>query len=140
MITMRHISAGNTTMLAHHQGLAHSCSTLAAILRRELRGDLQYPTASVFSFARKDQKEGAPRYVGYGLGQMMILEQTGNVQVFNDYCVELANDLEGCLMMKIRSLSSDLLMLSPQQSDGFAPPSSDVEWIVIFAYLPILFI
>ena len=80
MVTMSHKTAGNAAMFAHGEGFTDSVTALGAVLGSELRRDLHDLSASILSFARQDLKEGIPRRVTDGLCQMMIPDQTANVQ------------------------------------------------------------
>ena len=101
-------------MLSHCQCLADSRAALATILGGKLRGDLQHLPASVFSFARKDQKEGVPRHIDNTLRQMMIPDHAGDVQIFDRDRVKPSSEMQCGFMVKVGSPARNFLMLFRQ--------------------------
>src|SRR5215475_16178194 len=121
VISMRLESTILTLVFSHRQCFAHSLTTSRAILRRVGWIHLNYFTASLFRFARKDQDEFIPSRVTDALGEMMILHHPFDVQIFDSDRVELAHDLERRFMMKIGALASNLLMLPGEKLNRPAP-------------------
>jgi hypothetical protein len=73
---------------------------------------LDYYTASLFRFAREDQDELIPARVTDVLCQMMVLHHPFYVQIFYSNRIELSQDIERRLVMKVGPLPPNLLMLS----------------------------
>lgn len=120
MITMS-LKTTSADVLSYGERFTDPLTALAAILRCELRGDLQNLPASVFSFARQDQKEGAPRHIDNAFRQMVILDHSGDVQIFDRDHIKLPDDPKSGLMVKVRPLADNLLMASGQKLYGFPP-------------------
>jgi putative transposase len=118
---MRYKSTFVTPMFSRGESLAHSVTTLRAILRRVGRIHLDYLTASLFRFALQDQDELTPSHVADALGEMMILHHSSHVQIFDGDCVKLLDEIERCLVVEVRALASNLLMLPGQQFDCLTP-------------------
>lgn len=120
MISMSDKTTSYTAMLSHRQGLAYPVATLRTILRRVLRGNLQHLTTSICSFARKDQKEGEPGYVGNCFGQVMVFHQASNIKRFHRNHIILTDDLKCGLVVEVCSFALHLLMATREKLSGFA--------------------
>src|SRR5919198_4620764 len=121
MITMRDKSTIHTHVLSGGESLAHTMAALRAILRRVGRIHFDYLTASFFRFVRQDRGELTPSCVADALGEMMVLNHSSHVQIFNCDRVKLLNEIERRLVVKVRALALNLLMLLRQQPDRFSP-------------------
>lgn len=107
-------------MFARAEHFADSRTTTGTVLTRELRCHLHHLPTSFCRFVRQDQKEGVPRRVTDRFGQMMILHQALDVEVFDRDSVKPTHEPERYLVPKILSLPPDFLMLFGEQRHGFA--------------------
>lgn len=99
-----------TPMLSRGERFAHSMSALRAILRRVGRIHLDYLTASIFRFTRQDRDELTPPGVTDALGQMMILNHSPHVQIFNGDRVKLPDEIERRLVVGVQARSIQSLL------------------------------
>src|SRR5262245_28148315 len=103
MIAMRYKSTIHTSVLSRSEGLAHPMAALRAVLRRVGRIHLDYLTTSFFRFVRQDRDELTPSCVADALGEMMILNHSSHVQIFNGDCVKLLDEIEHRLVIEVRA-------------------------------------
>jgi hypothetical protein len=118
MVTMDNKATPNTTMFPLRERLFHSVATPRTILRSERSRNSPDSTASVCSFAFECRKESSPRCVTDRFSQMMILEQSFDVQIFNRYLIKLANQIKAGLMKEILTLIGYLQMFLAKQVDS----------------------
>ena len=107
-------------MFARGERFTDSRATSMTVLRSELRRHLHDLPASVCRFARQDLEEGIPRCVTDAFGQMMILHQAFDVQVFDRDRIKFTDELEHGLVVKVCALPRHLLMLPPEQHNSLA--------------------
>jgi hypothetical protein len=119
---MRNKATIHTPVLSLCQTLAHPASTLRAILGRVRWIHLDYHPASVRSFAREDRDELPPSGITNALCEMMIFHHPFHIQFFDGNRVELSDDIERRLVMKIRALALNLPMLLLKQFDRLPSP------------------
>jgi hypothetical protein len=84
-----------------------------------MRRDFPHPTASVFSFTRKDQDEGSPGRITDAFSEMMILNQSRYVQIFNCDFIKLSDELKAQFVKEIYALAFDLQVLLCEQAGCF---------------------
>jgi putative transposase len=121
MIAMRDKSTILTPMFSRGESFSHTMTALRAILRRVGRIHFDYLTTSIFRFVRQNRGELTPSRVANALGEMMVLNHSSHVQIFNGDRVKLLDEIERRLVMKVRALALNLLMLLRQQRDRFSP-------------------
>jgi len=119
MVTMKHKSTLNTTMLAHGERLADSVATTTAILRRERRIDESYHPASIFRFASVDIQKRIPGGVRDTFGEMMILHHPRDVQRFKRKAIELAQQIKRAFVKEIMPLTLYFQVLFGKKFAGF---------------------
>ena len=95
-------------------------STAATLLRRKARGHSDHHMTSSLSLVYEDHEECAPTRVVNALGQMMVLDHPGHVQVLNTNAAILLRVVLGDLKMEVAALPADLEMLARNLSRGFA--------------------
>jgi len=86
---MRDKATHDAPMLTHAETLADAIPASAAILLSERCGDFHDHATGTFSLARVDGEESPPRRVTDTFGEVMILHQAFDVEVFKDRPVTL---------------------------------------------------
>ena len=97
-------------MGSHRQTHLHDLTTLVAFLRGETRVHSDDLMSSTLSLDFKYVEERAPRGVHDALGQMVILDHIGNLQVLYGNVVIVCSVRLGRLVVKIPPLPGDLEM------------------------------
>jgi hypothetical protein len=102
-------------------------TTARAILRRIRWIHFDHRSPSFFRFEDHDHYELPPSRVTDALGQVMVLDHTPDVQIFDFDALVLRDQLSRLFEMKIASLSFDLQVLLLKQANRFLSPFASFD-------------
>ena len=99
-------------MGANTQTFLNVFAAPAALLRREVRGNSYHHMTSSFSLICEDIEKCAPTGIVNALSEMMVLNHTCDVQIFNTDAAVPLRVLLRCLEMEVAALTADLKVLA----------------------------
>src|SRR5688572_12349600 len=74
VIAVGHVPAGATRVGPDRERLTDDLATLRALLRANVRRYFDHPATSFFRFEAEYVRERGPARIGYGFGEMAVLE------------------------------------------------------------------
>ena len=96
--------------------------TIATILAGVLSRDCHHPTPGACCLGFEDASKLPPRRIRYGLGEFVVPEHIGYLQVFEIDHIVVRHQLEGNFMVEVGALPLDLPVCFGPSDGGFPPP------------------
>jgi len=134
MVSMQNQTTERTSMHPHREGFRYILPAVRAPNAAPFGlGVLQYPATSTRSLVAEHLYEGIPRSVRDVFGEMMIMEHSRNIQIFNGNSSELIGDDSREFMLEVSPLIGDLdvcfgkpihsltTILAPLDLSGYLP-------------------
>jgi hypothetical protein len=121
LIAVHDEPTGGADMGTHREALLHPFPTAATVLAGIGRFYHDNSLPGAFCLESEDSPELRPSSVRDGLGQVVIPNHVGNLQVFYVDHIVAAYQHERSLMVKVSSLPLNVLMLPLQQLQCFLP-------------------